>query len=1275
MRLSKIALYGFKSFAKRTEFEFGRGITGIVGPNGCGKSNLVDALRWVLGEQRPTLLRGGQMPDLVYRGHGAKVDHAEVSLMFDNSEGIHEEYEAEIEITRRVSREGQSEYSINRRPVRLKDVRELLLDTGLGVDGYSFMGQGRIDGILNASPLERRMLVEEAAGTSRYRVRRKEALRKLERTEQDLARAGDMLAELERQVRSLKIQAGKARNYVEKRARLQVLLGVVYSRKHLEIQADLAEVLAQKETFGQELELDRAKLSEAERRAADRERQESVLATEVSDVRTSLAEKKARKEHLITRISDLEARAEQSLQEQQEGQERADQMREQVEELSSRLEAVEKALQEIESSLGERRAARQEAAEALEELRQSGADLQRRLQELEQELLDLVEEQQRIRNDITDLESESRALLSSRRKLAERSVELTRSLAEYAGRHRRELQKTRTVSQERAALEAELSQDDESLSGYYQERQTLGDRAQKLQAAVSADRSRLQVLEEAVARHEGVNDQVRDLLRRAESSEPGLGQIEGILADMIVPSVETARAVEAALGPWAEALVVPHREAAIEVMQVVRKEGLDKVRVLSRQELMRHSPSNGHRCRLLEGARAREGSRALLESLLQPFDLLPPDVPMDLCSPRPGRCLVSHDGEVMLTSFETVSRGKFEHLGLITRRTECERLNSRVEKRERESEALAETLGLLAERISEREADRAERAKRLESVVENESALLQRLSGLRDRLGLLREELVLDQHEVEELDRRRQSLRAERLALEPRKAQLEQRREEVHEERHLHEERTRSLVEDQRRGEEKVNEYDLDVARLKERRDGAQSSVEEVKGRRREREEEALHLARRLSEWKSQEVAARESAAASQEELQLLGTEIEQGERDLEQRREALDQFREESSGLREELSLGRRRVEETGQKLQELQLREQERRLHWEGVQERAKEDLDFDLDLLCRIVQGEAIEDEPLPELPIDTEEDAESSSEQAEERQSGSESETGVTVIAGSGPTQSPEPTDNQTEVVASNGVDAEQRRRIGERNALKGALAEESTRELLEAPLEPQEQEAEQLRKQVQRLGPVNLEAIHDLEEVESRATFMSQQQTDLTESRKRLRVMIEDIDRECAERFQETYVAVRDHFRILFRRLFRGGRADLILETTEDPSDAGVDIVAAPPGKEPRSIAALSGGERTLTATALLFSLFSTRPSPFCVLDEVDAALDEANIERFTGMVKDFLERTQFVIVTHSKRTMAVADVIYGVTMEDNGVSQPMAIRFTDEQAEEKGAGG
>ncbi|MSR45511.1 MAG: chromosome segregation protein SMC [Planctomycetes bacterium] len=1237
MKLTKVEMYGFKSFAHRTEFLIGDGITAVVGPNGCGKSNLVDAIQWALGETRPTKLRSSGMSDVVYRGESATVDGAEVSLTFDNADQRMPHPSAEVRVTRRLSKDGEGEYRINDAPAKLKELKDLFLDTGLGVGGYSFMAQGQIDAILRASPIERRVLLEEAAGTSRYRVRRKEAVRRLDRTDQDLQRASDLLGELERQVRSLKVQAGRARTYVEKRDRLRCVLAVLLARRRRELAALLAEIAEQKSAALQALAAGRAELIGAEESLSTREDEQAALAATISDLRTTLADRRARGEHLGARLADLAERAEGNAREREESSARRVEIGEQIEELERAAREAEARVAEVAEQEHDRREEKLLAQRRVQELVRQAQELERELLELERDELDLVDAEQRARSALADVESHWKALSQSRRKLEERSSERSRAIADTAGSVRSMQRKVDLLTSDRTALESELSADDDVLARLYSERQSLFDRVRHRDAKVEGEKSKLQVVLEAIARHEGVSEVVRGLLDRAAEGDPELAGVEGIVADLVTAPNETARALEAALGPLAEALVVKDRATADRLLAVLRREGLERIRILSRSEIPAHGSKGGAALawnELLRASSFDAKDGALLAALLGRFDLLPGDVSMNLCSPWGGRSLVSAEGEVMISPFESISRGRGEFLGLITRRNERERLKASVARGEAECAAWRVEQDGKQDEIALRERDREARARRRAEASQLEGVAHKELQSGLNRLELLREELGLDARELVALEKRSGELKRDARELRARREALEQKRLEARALRAQLAETLHGGSDERRQAEEIAAALDIEVAKLAERAKAAHDAREAARQRARERHEECKRADRRLVELGEEEVHLREAQSAAGAERTRVLAEIEGQQHELSARQGDLDLHKAASTELRRRVHELRGTVDAAGRESQGCELREQEQRLHSSILERKVREELLLEPDDLVaqmtRVEEGRSnsvVLPPPPPSIDLGWAAGASANGAVAP-----------VEVVIPALPAPPPMP----IEVV----IDLN----------------------LFHEPIAALDSEAEKLRATVARLGPVNVIAIEELQAVEGRATFLHKQKQDLGDAKLKLKEMIEEIDRECEVRFTATYDAVREHFKALFRRLFGGGRADLTLVETDDPAEMGVEIVAAPPGKDPRSIAMLSGGERTLTAAALLFGLFSTKPSPICVLDEVDAALDEANVERFALMVKDFLDRTQFLIVTHHKRTMAVADTLYGVTMEGNGISRPIAMRFEKEQA-------
>jgi len=1222
MRLKRLELFGFKSFADRTVLHFDDSFTGIVGPNGCGKSNVVDAVRWVLGEMRPTSMRGGEMADVVFKGSVSRpaMGVAEVTMVLENSaaplpadaandpsthpgEGTHlciPDRGAEISITRRVTTGGEGEYLIDGERVRLKDIRDMLFDTGLGSRGYSVLEQGRIDAVLSQNPLDRRAIFEEAAGVSRYRQRKKETESRLRRVEQDMQRLDDVLRELASRVRSLKIQAGKAERYVVARDAWRA--DRARSLKHRLHQGRL-----QLSRLGTELaEHDRrvadlrANRSEGETDVARREREQQSLAAEVdrlaSEVARIAGESRACEErcvHLRSRIESWkQAGAEEST--------RALEMAAVLELREAELATLQEEAREIERDVATSKQRVEERAREAREARQAHHDARQRTEAQNEVLLAALHEKTGGQNTLRHLQELRPALIERTRRAAAKAEDSRRALAEMearaaeAGRAAHEAQVAHERARETAQdLETRLADVEAGGAAALEERNARELERERL-------RSRVEALRDREREREGLEAGARAVLEGAEAADgPCTADgLRGLVADHLRTSTRFARALDAALGPTAQALVADDPELVGKVIGWLEARRAGLVRLVLPGGLA-GTPAAERDAQVPELAGFGEAIEGRLEDFVECAEefrpltrLLVGDVIVvrDLSTslalgrahPRwryvtPAGDLV--DGAGVLGGHREIQQGA------VGRRASADELERELRTVEA---ALERAEARLASLSDERETLAAERA-RAQAELERLAAELAEARGvertacarredLRERATLVERETAVVEDEVRQLDgdleaaaakltqdeaafeRENGALRevdAERLRLEARCEELQR------EEGALRLELTRRTAELEGRAAR-----GRDLARV----------VEES---RRE-----LERARRL--------AGEHAASAEQAELDVasLGEQAEQlrGERAaIEAEHEEL---RDAERAGREAIERHRGRVDAVTRELEELSAVLADMRLEQQRVQ-LAREEL-----------AGRAVEDLGLSETQL----------------------------LDGF----APEPELADAERLA------ELDRRVAE------------------------------LKAQLDRLGPVNTDAVEELEESETRFRFLDGQRKDLAAAKHSLAEALEHINEESQRLFLETFEQVRGHFQVLFRQLFGGGKADLEFDPGEggnfDPLEAGIEIVARPPGREMLPIGLLSGGQRTMTALALLFAVFRSRPSPFCVLDEVDAALDDANIGRFLAMLDTFRGETQFVVVTHNKGTMAASDRLYGITMETKGVSTHVAVEFGDVDA-------
>lgn len=1191
MRLKRLELFGFKSFADRTVFEFGDDtLTGIVGPNGCGKSNVVDSLRWVLGETRARSMRGTEMADVIFKGSSSRpaLSVAEVTLHLDNSTGGIEDRGPEVSITRRVYKSGEGEYLIDGERVRLKDVREMLFDTGMGSRGYSVLEQGKIDAVLSQNPLERRRIFEEAAGVSRYRQRKHETELRLKRVKQDTERLDDILGELKTRVRSLKIQAGKAERFVEAR-------DAWIEQRSRFFRHRLSAVLEKLSEFGDSL-------FEAEQRVVDLREQREVTEREVAECEARRTELAAQLEELtgeLARVTGegraLEERRASLLR-------RAETLRSQAAEETQRSSVLETALTEREKDLDGQnqahvelevrvQAARTKAEELAEKRREQERAYRETRTEVEganEAVLALLHERTEAQNTMRHLE-EARQPLAERLARAQERLREARALAEAVGeeegRAQSELERAGTALEEGDQKRRTLEGEQQILDARIGEAET-----QKSELEVERVRlaSKIESLRDAQAELEDLGEGARRVLESVGTGEGPCpeGALRGLLADQLSTETDVARALDAVLGERSRALVLEDEGSARKIADWLRQGELGLTALTLPAGLAQGAmpaaeiPPGEPRvlCRLADRVRSSDATRPLVPVLCGDVyvarDL---GSALELVREYPALRFVTREGELV------------DAAGLIAGHRKL--TQGAIGRRARATE-LEEELGPLTQSIEQQTAE-------LERLAEAKSELEARKLAAATELDALR-------HALAEAKSQLQTATARRRDLEGAKEHSERENEQV---------------------EEELRRLEGDLERAKERRNDAERRFEEENGRLSEAEAERRRLEEQREQDAREEGLARVELTRIEEQLESSTRRIADLDRVVEENRNELARakrlaFEHEENGKQSE-----REVETLGEDTQRV---------------ETQRTSLDEQLQELREVTaQGD---------LSIET------SRKRADE----------VTRSL-----------DGASEALSDRRLEKQRLEMI--REEIRGRAAEELelTEETLlegfeadpelaeESALEALEDEVQEMKRNLDRMGPVNMEALSELEEVSERYEFLEAQRNDLTQAKRALDETLRTIDKESRRLFLETFEDVRSNFRVIFRQLFGGGKADVVLADEDDVLEAGVDIIARPPGREMLSIELLSGGQRTMTALALLFAVFKSRPSPFCVLDEVDAALDDANIQRFLSMLENFRSTTQYVIVTHNKGTMADCETLYGITMETKGVSRHVSVELDE----------
>ena len=1211
MRLAKITLSGFKSFADKTEIDFNAPITAVVGPNGCGKSNVVDAIKWVLGEQSAKTLRGGAMLDVIFNGSSARkpAGMASVSLHFDNPARADGSRFLPLEsdnvvVTRRLFRDGTSEYLLNNRKARLRDVRELFFDTGIGANAYSMIEQGKVDALLVSKPADRRAIFEEAAGITTFRQRRKEANRKLDRTEQNLVRSRDQLEEVQRRLRSVKAQAGRARTYQEHAARLgELRLSFTLAEYHRLVtqRAELADKIDSLESSRSEAS---ERLAEAERHRDDAEAQRQRLLARQRELENRRAELKAQRDQAAQRLQfaessleELRERIDRDATRQSELAERAESLEQQIADHRGQVETLETRLKEAEAAI--------EAAAQAQRARQHELnDAQAALEDEKSGIVNLLQRTAQLQNRISSLDQQEENLKGHRDRLNSRADEL-------AGELEGLLEERDTLNDrlEKAAnlidVETEkLEQQKADASRLSADQRTLADELADRKEQRSGLQSRWKTLDELERSQAGVDEPVKALLAQKATASPGgpFDAIHGLLAEMIDADVEDAALIEAALGVYEQALVVDR----LDDLAVARDEllaqlggrvtflAVDRLQPLVRDE--RHDWRDAARSAgvdalpLIDRLRFATQHGPLMWRLLGQT-LIVPDMPsaVRLRNALPdGWRIVVREGAALLESDGRLvagPMGEASGAGLISRRSELADLSDRIASLDDRIAADQTEL----QRLGDRAAHVEQVSQQLRQAIYDAGTIKveagSRLEQINAAVGRIEREQPVIAADVEKIHAQLHDADARRAEHREAIAELETESEASKKRASDLETRIGELRQQAEAAQETFTEARVNASKHSEQLTAAQKQLRSCEIARDEALRQRDELAGQLSHHRERIDGFEKTIAQSR-------AERDKAEADLAALAEELDGFEgriaeagAEVSRLNDRLKADRQRAEAVDQQLHEQQVSHREIEVRVDNLKQRASDELHLDV-----------------------------------AEAYAGYEH-------------------DEQADWAA-----------------VKNEIAE--------------------LQKKIERLGNVNLDAINEQADLEAREGELAGQLEDMDKARAELEQLIEQLDGESRRRFAEVFAQIREHFAGpsgMFRKLFGGGRADLVLTPDEqgntDWLESGIDVIAKPPGKQPQSINLLSGGERTMVAVALLLSIFRSRPSPFCVLDEVDAALDEANVDRFCGVLGGFLDQSHFIVITHHKRTMQAADLLYGITMQERGVSRRVAVRFDQVKAD------
>jgi len=1305
MHLERLEISGFKSFSDRSELAFDRGVTAIVGPNGCGKSNVADALTWVLGEQSAKSLRGDKMEDVIFNGSDARkpTGAAEVRLRFGNvivppsllkemgedvraqgngpaaareasygevsperpggregGNGHHpelteiiEQATREVEVTRRLYRSGESEYLIDGQSCRLKDIHELLMDTGLGQKAYAIIEQGKIGMILSSRPTDRRQLIEEAAGITKYKARRRSAELKLEAAQQNLTRLDDIVYEIDKQRGSLKRQAAKARRYTRLRDEMRRWEKVLFARRY--------------RTLSDAIETARARLQEARTNETAAAARLAEVETDLSRIRIELASA----DHAATTAREtvhgheleINRRQQQIALDTQQAemlQARAAELDAEKQQLEARREPEQVALEGRRLAASEAAAARDEASALASEAGDEYARAQQAIEALEQDVERARADVYAVLNTITALNAAHDNAGAQRERAMATSGRLEQEASELAA----ELEKARAQRQMAAdalrraqdgldaAKVARAARESELASARIEHEWRSRD-VRTREQEVAAMAARLHSLEEIDTHRSGFADAARMVLVNANGK---VGQM-GALADFLEVEPKYERAVEACLGDLLQHVVVERLDHVSAGLKLIRQENAGRCGFIVGR------PDDGSAVATYSGS--GEGSFVETSSDVVGAHFSTPAGAVALTSvvriggPFPQAVQAVMGGAMIAESFEAASRiaptvpypvatlegdvfrgrhvvtggDKAESRGILATKREIKELREKLaaakvalEQLVSDTASFEQTIALATAAIAGLSAEFHRQEKAIVGVEGQSQRAAEDEFRVQQRTELVQTEVSRVREEVAGLDARQAEARESIARLNEQRVEADQTLSES--QRKLYEARETAEGLSQKAAEARAAH-----AGLVERSAGALAEVARM-------EEAAAELERRVQ-------ACTRDVALMREQRERLINAIADGQR-------LMDDDVGRLQGLREDMLVA-----------DELALTIKQSAEKQEDVIRDARRAVDALRALAAEVDVQRATAESDLTHLAQQSMDTVNATldeiREQVAEMEAAGQIEPDVRAIRAA---EAAEP-DEEDEASAYAPVDSEELRRdLADLSAGASAQAEAASGSEGGAVVRMTAEEAiAELREKIDRMGPVNMMAIEQSKELEARHLFLSTQRQDLIDSIAQTNEAISKIDETTHARFREAFSAINENFQVTFATLFGGGKAGITLLDENDPLESGIDIVASPPGKRLQSVMLLSGGEKALTAIALMFAIFRYKPSPFCLLDEIDAPLDDANIGRFIDMLKSMMDKTQFIIITHSRKTMEIADRLYGVTMEEPGVSKLISIQL------------
>ncbi len=1183
MYLKRMEMQGFKSFADKTVIELKQGITTVIGPNGSGKSNISDAIRWVLGEQSSKALRCSKSLDIIFAGtqNRKSLGFAEVSLVFDNADGgLPIEY-TEVTVTRRIYRSGETGYFINKVPCRLKDLQELFMDTGIGKDGYSIVGQGKIDEILSNKSEDRRHIFEEASGIVKYRVRKQETEKKLEHTKLNLLRINDILSEIEGNLEPLQAQSEKAKKYLNIRDNLKnievglFLYNIDQNKKDIEKitedenitkeQCDTEETRLEriktvKEQLKEEIDDITNKIEQMSNLGFESQKEIEMLNSDINVSKTKISNNEENEKRFLEEIEEKITRLKELEEEQKQKDEKRENLRKNKERFTRELEEKQAELDKITEKLSKEALEIEKHKKQVEENTDKKYEKQANIKEQEINFENDEKRQKQLKNEIQNIISE---LDNTRMK----KEEVSKDFYEIEAIRNKNIKELENIAKQKEEVNQKIK--------------TYQIKINTMSNELRMKESRQKFLIETEKEKEGYTKSVKTLLKDCENNQELKKGVEGVLANLIDVPEELQTAIEMSLGMALQNIVTETEQDAKKLVEYLRKNNIGRASFLPITSIKGKKIDNikGNKSGIIGIAAELVKYNKKYEQII--YNLLGRTVIVDnmdtaiRIAKENGQNfkIVTQEGDIINTSGAITG-------GAVMKKT------VNILGRENEIKKIGQEIKKTQENIEKIEKEKEEYEESIEGILEIAERLEKELQENEITYATGKQKVLSFEEEIQKIENRLQKLKEEQSKLEEqkefatnKKAEIQKEIEEINTENEKLSKIITEYAELNKDNQKYIDDLNFDITNLKisvSSFDESESSIEEIKERI------------------QQEVEANKQSIKNKQE------QIEQSKQETQNLKEAIKKIQEQIEKIKEE-------VKSSGSKIEELKKSRAEKNEKLTTQEEQITEKFKIIEDLKGQIVKIDVRKTKIQEEI----------------------------------------------TETI----------NKLWEEYELTPNSIEE-----YEKPKNVSEtkKQVNKLRTQMREMGSVNVESINEYKKQKERYDFMSEQRLDLENTMSKLRKIITDMTAIMKEQFEEKFKEINKNFGEVFAELFGGGKAEVKLEDEQNILECGIDITAQPPGKKLQNMLLLSGGEKALTAIALLFAILRINPAPFCVLDEIEAALDDVNVYRYAEYLKKFAQNTQFLVITHRKGTMEAADSVYGVTMEESGISKLLSMKLREE---------